>query len=191
MTRLYDFVGITFFSHNILRRHDCFISMLEVLLFLMSIWTFILNHLDLNIHATIKKITLWIMLGSIPHKKFSFYHLPTRGRAGIKLGDAWYISNVSIIFDCSMLLYYPFWMFMGFILHIYIIFGTNLLTGGPSRIAVFLPISVFRRKGISNRVQTEWNLRERYFWNKSDPESLECKLRKLRGPHEIGGRAPL
>ena len=36
-----------------------------------------------------------------------------------------------------MLLYYPFWMFMGFILHIYIIFGTNLLIGGPARIAVF------------------------------------------------------
>ena len=36
-----------------------------------------------------------------------------------------------------MLLYYPFWMFMGFTLHIYIIFGTNLLTGGPTRIAVF------------------------------------------------------
>ena len=31
---------------------------------------------------------------------------------------SWYVSNVSIIFDCSMLLYYPFWMFMGFILHI-------------------------------------------------------------------------
>ena len=28
-------------------------------------------------------------------------------------------------------------MFMGFTLHIYIIFGTNLLTGGPTRIAVF------------------------------------------------------
>ena len=28
-------------------------------------------------------------------------------------------------------------MFMGFILHIYIIFGTNLLTGGPAHIAVF------------------------------------------------------
>ena len=28
-------------------------------------------------------------------------------------------------------------MFMGFILHIYIIFGTNLLTGGPTRIAEF------------------------------------------------------
>ena len=38
----------------------------------------------------------------------------------------WYVSNVSIIFDCSMLLYYLFWMLMGFILHYYIIFGTNL-----------------------------------------------------------------
>ena len=28
------------------------------------------------------------MLGNIPHQKFCFYHLPTRGRAGIKLGDA-------------------------------------------------------------------------------------------------------
>ena len=59
-----------------------------------------------------------------------------------------------------MLLYYLFWMLMGFILHFYIIFGTNLLTGCPTQIAVFLPILGFRRKGISNGVQTEWNLRE-------------------------------
>ena len=165
------------------------ISMLEVLLFLLSIWTFILNHLDMNIHATIKKITLRIMLGSISHQKFCFLHLPTRGRARNKLGDAWYVSNVSIIFDCSMLLYYPFWMFMGFILHIYIIFGTNLLTGGLARITVFLPISVFRRKGISNRIQTEWNLREDLFWNKCNPGDLEWRSRKPRGGHEVGGRA--
>ena len=62
-------------------------------------------------------------------------------------------------------------MFMGFILHIYIIFATNLLTGGPAHIAVFLPISVFRRKEISNGVQTEWNLRERDFWNERDLEN--------------------
>ena len=54
-----------------------------------------------------------------------------------------------------MLLYYLFWMFMGFIMHLYIIFGTNLLTESPVQIVVFLPISVFRRKGISNGVQTE------------------------------------
>ena len=62
---------------------------------------------------------------------------------------------------------------MGFIMHLYIIFGTNLLTQGPMQIAVFLPISVFRKKGISNGVQTEWNLRESYFLNKRDPGDLE------------------
>ena len=136
------------------------------------------------------------MIGSIPHQKFCFYHLPTWGRAGIKLGDAWYVSNVSIIFYCSMLLYYPFWMFMGFTLHFYIIFGTNLLTGGPARIAFFLPISVFRRKGISNGVQMEWNLRKRSFWNKRNPGNLEWTSRSSRGGHEGawhalgGGLAP-
>ena len=28
------------------------------------------------------------MLGNIQNQKFCFYHLPTRGREGIKLGDA-------------------------------------------------------------------------------------------------------
>ena len=37
-------------------------------------------------------------------------------------------------------------MFMGFTLHFYIILGTNQLTRGPTRIAVFLPISVFEEK---------------------------------------------
>ena len=73
------------------------------------------------------------MPSSIPHQKFCFYHLPTRGRAGIKLGDAWYVSNVSIIFDWSMLYYILFWTLLGFIIHFYIIFGTNLLTGGPAQ----------------------------------------------------------
>ena len=77
------------------------------------------------------------MPSSTPHKKFSFYHLPTRGRAGIKLGDAWYVSNVSIIFDCSMLYYLLFWTLLGFIIHFYIIFGTNLLTGGLAQNCCF------------------------------------------------------
>ena len=77
------------------------------------------------------------MPSSIPHQKFCFYHLPTRGRAGIKLGDAWYVSNVSIIFDCSMLYYLLFWTLLGFIIHFYIIFGTNLLTGGPAQNCCF------------------------------------------------------
>ena len=146
--------------------------------------------MDLNILATIEKITLINMLGSIPHQKFCFYHLPTRGRAGIKLGDAWYVSNVSIIFDCSMLYYLLFWTLLGFIIHFYIIFGTNLLTGGPAQNCCFLPVLGFRRKGISNGVQTEWNLRQRDFRNKRDPEDLEWTSRNNRGAHEVGGAPP-
>ena len=78
---------------------------------------------------------------------------------------------------------------MGFIIHFYIIFGTNLLTEGPVQIAVFLPISVFRRKGISNGIQMEWNLREDLFWNNRNPRDLEWTSRKQRGGHEVGRRA--
>ena len=86
---------------------------------------------------------------SIPHQKISFYHLPTRGRAGIKLGDAWYVSNVSIIFDCSMLYYLLFWTILGFIFHFYIIFGTNLLIGGPAQNCCFFAyFSVSKKRNI-------------------------------------------
>ena len=37
-------------------------------------------------------------------------------------------------------------MFMGFILHIYIIFGPNLLTGGPARIVFFCLFQCFEEK---------------------------------------------
>ena len=78
---------------------------------------------------------------------------------------------------------------MGFITHFYIIFGTNLLTQGPVQIAVFLPISVFHRKGISNGIQTERNLREDLFWNKRNSRDLELRSSKQRGGHDIGGCA--
>ena len=37
-------------------------------------------------------------------------------------------------------------MFMGFIIHFYIIFGTNLLTGGPTQIVVFCLFQCFEGK---------------------------------------------
>ena len=84
------------------------ISMLEVLLLLCQyellswilwIWIFM---------SQLRRFTLKLCQSITPHQKFFFYHLPTRGQARIKLGDAWYVSNVSIIFDCSMLLYLLF-----------------------------------------------------------------------------------
>ena len=82
-------------------------------------------------------------------------------------------------------------MFMGFILHNYIIFGTNLLTGGLASIAVFLRILVFQRKGISNGVQMEWNLRERDFWNERDPKDLECNQEAPKEAMRVEGAPPL
>ena len=45
-----------------------------------------------------------------------------------------------------MLLYLLFWTILGFIFHFYIIFGTNLLTGGPAQIVVFCLFQYFAEK---------------------------------------------
>ena len=88
-----------------------------------------------------------------------------------------------------MLSYYLFWMFMGFIKHFYTTFGTNLLTQSPVPVPVF-PCFKFRRKGISNGVQTEWNFRDDFSWTKRHPGDLECKSEEPRGDHKGGGCAP-
>ena len=77
-----------------------------------------------------------------------------------------------------MLLYYLFWMFMGFIKHFYIIFGTNLLTQSPVPVPGFSLVSVFWRKGISNGVETEWNLLEKLFLKGKQPGRLGVHARK-------------
>ena len=88
-----------------------------------------------------------------------------------------------------MIYYLLFWTLLGLFIHFYIIFETNLLTGGPAQNCCFLPISVFRRKGISNGVQTGWNLQERSFWNKRNPGHLEWTSRSKRGGDEGARRA--
>ena len=133
---------------------------------ILWIWIFI---------PQLRRITLKLCQLAFHIKNYLFYHLPTRGRAGIKLGDAWYISNVSIIFDCSMLYYLLFCTILGFIFYFYIIFGTNLLTGGPAQICCFMPISVFWRKGLSDGVETERNQLEKLFLEGNTPDGL--------GPH--------
>ena len=64
---------------------------------------------------------------------------------------------------------------MGFNMLFHIIFWTNLLTEGPVPVSLFLPNSVFHRKGISNGIQTELNLRDDLSWTESKPEDLEMK----------------
>ena len=80
---------------------------------------------------------------------------------------------------------------MGFIIHFYIIFGTNLLTGGPAQICCFMPISVFRRKGISNGVKTERNQLEKLFLEGELQDRLGPQVRKGESwPRGWGARLP-
>ena len=75
-----------------------------------------------------------------------------------------------------MLYYLLFWTILGFIFHFYIIFGTNLLTGGPARIVVFCLFKGFEEKEYqtdskrnesfgnvifsSDKTQETWTLRQ-------------------------------
>ena len=75
-----------------------------------------------------------------------------------------------------MLYYLLFWTILGFIFHFYIIFGTNLLTGGPAQNCCFLPIQYFEETEYQteskrnetfgnvifspNMIQETWTLRQ-------------------------------
>ena len=90
-----------------------------------------------------------------------------------------------------MLLYYPFWMFMGFISHIYTIFGTNLLTGGPTRIAIFFCLfQYFEEK--EYQTESKWNITfgSVIFGTNVIQRTWSVKPISSRGGHEGGGRAP-
>ena len=86
-----------------------------------------------------------------------------------------------------MPLYYLFWMLMGLFIHFYIIFGTNLLTQAPVQIAIFLPILVFRRKGISNGMKPSGELFLEQTWSMG----LGVDVKKPTGrPRGRGARPP-
>ena len=62
----------------------------------------------------------------------------------------------------------------------YMIFGTNLLTGGPTHIAVLLPVSVFQRK----KYQTESKRNETFgsviFWKNMILETWSSRQKILK-----------
>jgi hypothetical protein len=61
----------------------------------------VLSSFDPSTQCLHRWSRLWWCIS--PRKLFFCYHLPTRGRVGVKLGDAWYVPNVSIIFDAPCL----------------------------------------------------------------------------------------
>ena len=118
------------------------------------------------------------MLGSIPHQKFSLYHFPTRGRAGVKLGDAWYVSNVSIIFYGSMLLSCQT---LDVLYAFYIFFGTNLLTQCQVPVPVFSVFWPFSEEDFK-RCPNGIKLPKRFFRNRRYAGNLRTKAKALGRP---------
>ena len=81
---------------------------------------------------------------------------------------------------------------MGFNMLFYIIFGTNLLTGGPVSVSVFLPISVFRRKRISNELKPSGTWFSEQTWSRGLGVDVKKEAMKPRGREArlLPGRAP-
>ena len=88
-------------------------------------------------------------------------------------------------------------MFMGFTLHFYIIFGTNLVTGGPARSAVFFCLfQYFKEK--EYQTESKWNetfgsdLFETNVIQRTWSGSQETKEADTRvpGAPPTGGRGP-
>ena len=87
-----------------------------------------------------------------------------------------------------MLLYYLFWMFMGFIRHFYIIFGANLLTQSPVLVSVFFLVLEYRRKGKSDGVQLTWNFTELIFEPEEAHRVSEMDQESPSLPTKVGAR---
>ena len=62
-------------------------------------------------------------------------------------------------------------MFMGFTLHFYIIFGTNLLTGGPAQIAVFCLFQCFTEKDYQTEFKRDETFRRDLFGTNANQET--------------------
>ena len=77
-----------------------------------------------NVHAINKRIS-YDMLGSIPHQKFCFYHLPTRGRAELSLGMLIRLQRI-----------YNFWLF-----HVVILSFLDVLQSFYSHLYHFLVLT--------------------------------------------------
>ena len=89
-----------------------------------------------------------------------------------------------------MLYHLLFWTILGFIFHFYIIFGTNVLTGGPAQNCCFLPISVFRK----TKYQTESKRNETFGNVIFSPNVIQKTWTLLQGIKEVVtrvGGAPL
>jgi hypothetical protein len=102
-------------------------------------------HVLSTLASALNALPRWLWWCMSPQKLLFCYHLPTRGRAGVKLGDAWYISNVSIIFDAPCLFIHHLLCVLLHFVAFYAFSRTNLLTRCHSASSLFLLFLYFRK----------------------------------------------
>ena len=78
-------------------------------------------------------------------------------------------------------------MFMGFIMHFYIIFGTNLLTQSPVPVSVFFPYLRVLQKRKIKRSPIDLKLHGTYFWTRRSPRSIGDGPEESLAAREGGG----
>jgi hypothetical protein len=106
-----------------------------------------------------------------PQKVLFCYHLPTRGWAGVKLGDAWYVSNVSIIFDAPCLFMHHLLCVLLHFVAFYAFSRTNLLTRCHSASSLFSAVFVFQKSYTGNILGIGQNKSRSYYFSWRETES--------------------
>ena len=97
----------------------------------------------------------------------------------------WYVSNVSIIFDCSMLSYYHSWIFYNhFIVILYHFFVLTYWHSAQCQL-LFFACFLHRTKSKTNGNETFW----RFFWTRRHPVGQRSTRGPSCGEHKTPGLA--
>ena len=79
---------------------------------------------------------------------------------------------------------------MGFIIHFYIIFGTNLLTGGPVQIAVFCLFQCFAEKEYQMESKRNETFGSDLFGTNAIQETWSGRQEAAEATMRVGARLP-
>jgi hypothetical protein len=101
---------------------------------------------------------------------FFYYHLPTRGRAGVKLGDADTSQTYLEFFMLHACFYTICLLFRYTSWHFYAISGTNLLTRCHSASSLFSAVFVFQKSYTGNILGIGQNKFQKSYFSRKLPE---------------------
>ena len=150
---------------------------IELLSWIFRIWIFI---------PQLRRITLKLCQVAFHIKNSVFIIYLLEDEQELSWAGHWYVSVVSIIFDCSMPIFCNFHILLA---TFYTIFGTNILIQCPVPVPVCCMFHVSQKTNIKRNpkgIKQDGEL----FWNVWDFPKEESTRNGVRGGHEIGGRAP-